>query len=563
MAQDAERKTLRAGTVLTMAGGPSGPGAVSMAGGPSGPGAVSIAGERIAAVGDGAGDGAPALDFGDRVILPGFVDVHAHYEVAARVGYQTVDVRAPQCSSVADVLEVLREGARDTDSGWVIGQGNLFFDQKLAERRFPTREELDSVSTDIAIAVRAGGHITMLNSKALELAGIDESYEEPKGSVTGQPIVERDPDGRVTGVVKEMDNLLPFPELDRQQLKQALREGAENLFSAHGVTTVGEISETVDGLLAMDELAGAGELPLRVAVYQWVPGTMSVDDATSRSLALSSRPDQVCLQGIKIFADGGFSAASAATKKPYVVGQPHNCGTLAVSPDYVAEVAERASAAGLQMAIHANGERAQELVCDALARVGAGNGGFPLAPRVEHAGNFLPDRALTDRWRAAGIVPVPQPVFIYTIGDFIPAYLGDHAAHGQFPLRWLIDEGWSLSGSSDVWIGSERPQTRPLFSIWCCVERRGFSGREIEPEQAITVDEALWMHTRGGARVLGVEDERGSIEAGKLADLVVLARDPRKVPPAEIPNIEVDYVFLGGRCVHRRPGAEPYKEVVA
>jgi hypothetical protein len=541
------RKTLRAGTILTMAGGAQ-------------PRSVTIEGERIAHV-----DGAPAagevtLDFGDRVLMPGFVDVHAHYEVAARVGYQTVDVRAPTCGSVADVLEVLREAARDTDTGWAIGQGNLFLDQKLAERRFPTRAELDSVSTDVAIAVRAGGHITMLNSKALELAGIDESYEEPQGSVTGQPIVEREADGRVSGVVKEMDNLLPFPELDRVALKRALKEGATDLFAAHGVTTLGEISETIDGLHAMDELALVGELPVRVAIYQWVPGTMSIDDACERKLELGSRPDQVGIQGIKIFADGGFSAASAAVKKPYVV-HPHQCGTLAVSPEYVAEVAARASDAGLQMAIHANGERAQELVCDALAKVGS-NGGFPLAPRVEHAGNFLPDRSLTDKWRAAGIIPVPQPVFIYTIGDFIPTYVGEYGNHGQFPLRWLIDEGWELSGSSDVWIGSERPQTRPLFSIWCCVERRGFSGREIEPEQAITVDEALLMHTLGGARVLGEEADRGSIEAGKLADLIVLARDPRRVPPSEIPNIEVDYVFLGGRCVYSRPGAEAYKEVV-
>jgi predicted amidohydrolase YtcJ len=543
----ANRTTLRAGTILTMADGS--PPAES----------VTIEGDRIAAVGGGPGD--VTLDFGDRVLMPGFIDVHAHYEVAARVGYQTVDVRAPECGSIGDVLDVMREAARETDTGWAIGQGNLFLDQKLAERRFPTREELDSVSTDVAIAVRAGGHITMLNSKALELAGIDDSYREPQGSVTGQPIVERDGSGRVTGVVKEMDNLLPFPELDRAALKQALKEGATNLFAAHGVTTVGEITETVDGLRAMDELAVAGELPIRVAAYQWVPGTMSIDDACDRTLEFRAPRDHVGLQGIKIFADGGFSAASAAVKKPYAV-HPHDCGTLAVSPEYVAEIATRASEAGLQMAIHANGERAQELVCDALAKVGS-NGGFPLAPRVEHAGNFLPDRSLTNKWRAAGIIPVPQPVFIYTIGDFIPTYVGDYGNHGQFPLRWLIDEGWGISGSSDVWIGSERPQTRPLFSIWCCVERRGFSGREIEPEQKISVDEALRIHTIGGARVLGEEDRRGSLEPGKLADVIVLARDPRKVPPSEIPDVEVDYVFLGGRCVYTRPGAEPYKEVVA
>jgi predicted amidohydrolase YtcJ len=358
-----------------------------------------------------------------------------------------------------------------------------------------------------------------------------------------------------------MDNLLPFPELERDALKRALGIGARELFTAHGVTTVGEITETIDGLSAMDDLAVEGELPIRVAAYQWVPGTMSVDEATNGAVTFRAPRHHIGLQGIKIFADGGFSAASAAVKRPYVV-HPHRCGTLAVSPDYVAEVARRAGAAGLQMAIHANGERAQELVCQALAGVRA-DGELPLAPRVEHAGNFLPDRGLTDLWREAGIIPVPQPVFIYTIGDFIPVYLGEYGEHGQFPLRHLIDEGWSLSGSSDVWIGSERQQTRPLFSIWCCVARRGFSGQEIEPEQAVSVDEALWMHTMGGAKVLGEEDERGSIEAGKLADLIVLSADPRTVPVDAIRDIDVDFVFLGGRCVYTRPGAEPYREVAA
>jgi hypothetical protein len=114
-----------------------------------------------------------------------------------------------------------------------------------------------------------------------------------------------------------------------------------------------------------------------------------------------------------------------------------------------------------------------------------------------------------------------------------------------------------------VWIGSELRQTNPLFSVWCCVERRGFFGHQIEPEQAISVDEALWMHTMGGAKVMGHEGEKGSLQPGKLADVIVLAQDPRAVKPSELADIPVDYVFLGGRCVYERPGAEPYTESLA
>jgi predicted amidohydrolase YtcJ len=542
---------LRADTVLTMAAEPAGPHE------------VAVDGERIAAVRAAGGPvppGETVLDFGDRVLMPGFIDVHAHYEVAARTRYMTVDCRVPGCARVGDVLDVLRDGLADRRDGWVVGQGNLFFDQKLAEGRLPTREELDSVSGDVAIALRAGGHITALNSRALEVSGIGDGYAPPQGSVTGQPIVELDDGGRPTGIVKEMDNLLPFPEMDRDDLRRALAQGAIDLFASNGVTTVGEISETVDGLHAMDDLALAGELPIRVAAYLWVPGTLSMDEACDAPPQLRAT-GQVGITGMKLFADGGFTAASAAVKRPYAV-DPCSHGTLAVTREGVTEAAIRASAAGLQLAIHANGERAQELVCEALVAAAA-ECDFPLAPRIEHAGNFLPDATLTDRWREAGIIPVPQPVFIFAIGAFMPTYVGPYGHHGQFPLRSLLDDGWGLSGSSDVWIGSEQPQTNPLFSVWCCVERRGFSGAQIEPEQAITVDEALHMHTLGGARVLGEEADKGSIEAGKLADLIVLARDPRTVAPDEIKDIEVDFVFLGGRCVHRRPGAEDYREVAA
>ena len=151
-------------------------------------------------------------DVGARPLLPGFVDVHAHVEVACRAAYGTVDCRAPECSTVDDVLEALRAGLdAGRESGWIVGQANLFFDRKLREGRLPTRAELDRVSGDVGIALRAGGHITVLNTRALELAGIDRGYAPPAHSITGKPIVERAADDEPTGVVKEMDNVLPLP----------------------------------------------------------------------------------------------------------------------------------------------------------------------------------------------------------------------------------------------------------------------------------------------------------------------------------------------------------------
>jgi predicted amidohydrolase YtcJ len=498
------------------------------------------------------------VDVGARPVLPGFIDVHAHVEVAARTLHATVDCRAPASASVDDVLERLSDGlASKTREGWLVGQGNLFFDQKLADRRLPTREELDSVSRDVAIALRAGGHITVLNSKALERAGIGAGYRAPEHSITGMPDVEQGPDGRPTGVVREFDNALPIPDLEPDELRTALAEGTRRLFTANGVTTVGEISETTHGLELFDGLIASGELGLRMAVYLWSPGTVSVEEACDwRSrLRFDSPEDHFRIQGLKLFADGGYSAASAATKQPYLDG---HCGKIALGEAQFAEVFAAARDAGLQLAIHANGDGAQEWLCRAIAAQGGAPSGA-LRTRIEHAGNFLPDYAeTTATWAEAGIIPVPQPVFIYTFGDFFSSYLGEYGNRGRFPFRRLIDDGWELTGSSDVWIGSEDHATEPLFSMWCCLARHSFMGETIDPEQAVTMEEALAMHTINAARVIGVQDDRGSIEPGKAADLVVLDRDPRKVATDDVRDIRVDLVFTAGRLVHERAaGAAP------
>jgi predicted amidohydrolase YtcJ len=535
--------------------------AVMTMAGPAFAGAVAVADGRILAVGDRAsldahrGPGTREIDLGARPVLPGFIDVHAHVEVAARTLYATVDCRAPACAVVDDVLERLHDGlGSQTRGGWLVGQGNLFFDQKLREKRLPTRAELDSVSRDVAIALRAGGHITVLNTKALQAAGIDEGYRAPDHSITGKPDVELGSDGLPTGVVREFDNALPIPELDATELRDALRDGTRRLFTANGVTTVGEISETVDGLELFDELISGDELGLRMAVYLWAPGTMSVDEACGwrEHLRLAAPEDRMRVQGLKLFADGGYSAASAATKQPYLDG---HCGAIALRDDDFADTFHRARDAGLQLAIHANGDGAQEWLCRAIAAQGGAPAGR-LRTRIEHAGNFLPDYdATTATWAEAGIIPVPQPVFIYTFGDFFASYLGEYGTRGRFPFRHLIDDGWELTGSSDVWIGSEDHATEPMFSVWCCLARQSFLGETLHPEQTISLEEALAMHTINAARVLGVADERGSIEPGKAADLVALERDPRSVAVGDLRDVGVDLVVCGGRIVHDRPAA--------
>ncbi|OCB54819.1 hypothetical protein A5722_19245 [Mycobacterium vulneris] len=544
---DGKVTVIRADNVITMAAGEfDGPGGVVIKDG------VITAVLRAAELDTIEGD--ETVDLGGRTLMPGFVDPHAHAEVAAKASFSMVDVRAPGCPSVAAVLDRLRANLGRASDGWLVGQANLFFDQKLSDRRFPTRDELDSVSTDVAIAIRAGGHLSILNSRALQLAGIDDDYQVVDYSVTGKPSVQRDAAGQPTGVVTEMDKLLPFPALDRDQARQAVEAGIRDLFTANGVTTIGEISDSLEeGLEVYDAAIAAGRIAARIHIYLWTPGTVTLEQACGyRQWAeLASDSTRLRIQGVKAFADGGYSAARAALSRPYAHGDGHNCGEIALSTEQIVELAQQTQRAGLQLAVHANGDRAQLEVCEALAAVGR----TPQSPRIriEHAGNFVPDYArLTKAWKTAGIVPVPQPVFIYNFAEFIPDYVGEYARDRQFPLRRMIDDGWPVSGSSDVWVGSEIGQTNPFLSIASAVARRTFHGHQLDSAQQVSIYEALRMHTVGGAYALGEEPTRGSLEAGKYADLIALDRNPLETPVDELRDIVVDDVFLGGERVFSR-----------
>lgn len=529
--------------------------------------AVAIKGNRImrllrrSEMAEVTGPQTRVIDVGNRPVMPGFVDPHAHVEVACRSSYGTVDCRAPECSSVDDIIDRLSQKAATTPKGqWIVGQGNLFLDRKLKEGRLPTRQELDRVSTAHPVALRAGGHITVLNSRALADSNIDRSFVPPAHSITGLPSVERDSSGEPTGVVKEMDNLLSFAQMRREDLILSLREGITRNFTQYGVTCIGEISETVEGLSCIDDLMAKGEFAPALRVYLWAPGTMSLQDACrwQEKLAFASPRERMRVQGVKLFADGGYSARSAAVKEPYLCackgGAPFR-GDIALTKEFVLGAVEHTAKADLQLAVHANGDRAQEWLCEAIVETGGATSG-PTRARIEHAGNLMPSIETADKWAYAGIIPVPQPVFLYTFGEYFPDYLGDYGRRGRFSFASMLKQGWRISGSSDVWIGSEREATNPLFSVWCCVKRETYSGAVLDRQETISVEQALRMHTIDAAAVMGEDDVRGSLAPGKYADIIVLDRDPLTAPIDDLRRIKVDLVFALGEQVWSRANGE-------
>ena len=502
-------------------------------------------------------EGAATHDFGERVVIPGFCDPHSHVETAGAT-LAMVDLRAPEHGSVQDVLDEISTAIAAGKGGpdeFLVAQANLFFDQKLAEKRYPLLSELDRVTGDRPIVIQAGGHVSILNSKAMELAQIGR-FSTGDAGTTGAAIVDLDEHGLPTGVVSEIDGYLPIPQPDAAEFETLIERAVTELYLRYGVTTLGDISHTPESLTALSKVA-ARSRSVRVHTALWAPHTLDLDqviDWRARFPGLTAS-DFFTVDGLKVFADGGYSAHNAATLTPYLPEfalEDDYYGQVNMERAAIARAVAVASAAGLNLLVHTNGERAQIELAEGVL-LARDNGHTAVHVRSEHAGNLNTSSRTTDAWRRAGLVPVSQAVFLYNFGDFIPALLGEPARHGQFHFRRLLDEGWRVSSTSDYLLGSELHQTNPLFGVWCAVKRQGFGGEVIEPEQSVSVDEAIRMHTVHAAEAMGLADTRGSLENGKYADFLVLDRNPFTVAAADdLLDVAVDQVWTNGVLVHSK-----------
>lgn len=523
---------------------------------------VVIRDGRIESVGDAslarraAESGIPVRDVGNRAIIPGFVDPHTHLELFAAARGRGVDCRVPGCRTIPEVLDRLADGRQNIAAGdWLHGFGNLFFDQKLAERRLPTRAELDSVSTDIPIQLQCGGHTSVLNSRALEYTQVERFLHGAAGG-WGRPVVKLDKHGDPNGIVSEIDQFIPAPPIEAGELGRHIGREFRQRFTAYGVTTFGEMLSSIEKAEIFDERIANKEIPARGAVYPIVSSLDQLEEVCDWILRFESRKthDWLRAAGVKLFADGGYSSRNAATRTRYVREHaPYGdyMGQLNLGQGEVLQALQVTRRYGVQLAIHANGARAQDEILDALQAAGEPHSFPPI--RIEHAGNLVNERKDLKRFRQGNIIPVLQPGFLYNfMADFVPLILGDAGSHGRLPLRSMLDDMVRPAASSDAGAAAEDEETNPLFSIWECMARRSYWGLHIEQEQAISFDEALGLHTIAGARALGMENSVGSLDPGKVGDVVVLDRDPRTGGLEQVRNTEVDSVYVSGVEMHRR-----------
>jgi predicted amidohydrolase YtcJ len=507
-----------------------------------------VVGNRIARVGSNdelraeIGPATRVIDLAGSALLPGFNDNHTH-PISFGQSLRLIDARPATIPTLADLQDAFRAATKPSTTirdGWLLARG--YDDTRLDIRRHPTRYELDAATGDRpAFLTRTCGHLGVANSAALVLAGITSTTPDPEG---GQ--IDRDERGEPTGLLREtamslVQDRLPRPT--RAELKDALRAAGAR-FLANGITSVGEAKlRTSDELAAYEELAAAGELPVRVFTMMMIDDTL---DALSRLGMRTGWGDAWLRIGpAKLFQDGSGGGRTAAMFTEYV-NDPGNRGITIYEQAELDERFARAHAAGFQLAAHAIGDRAITMILDAYERVLSDSPKADHRFRIEHCGMCTPE--IIDRLAHLGVIAVPQPSFIYELGDsYIRNFTAEQLAC-SYPNRTWFDRGIVAVGSSDVPV----VDCDVLINLRSAVTRLTQTGQRMGPEQGVTIDEALRMFTRHGAFASFEEWDKGTITPGKLADLVVLSGDPRAIPAEDLPSLSVEMTMVDGRVAHER-----------
>jgi predicted amidohydrolase YtcJ len=497
--------------------------------------AIAVGGGCILAVGSTAdihalaGSSTREVLLHGRSLLPGFIDAHCHL---TGLGMGMHSIEALQKA-------VYERAATQLPGTWIRGRG---YDQtRLRERRHPTRDDWDAVSPNHpVIFTRTCGHIASVNSRALSLSGITDQTPDPPGGR-----YERE-GGRNLGVAYETAQTpLQTAALPTAEEFSAALLRASAAYLAAGCTSVHDAGGLVGAAFGpCQDLVEAGQLKLRIYAFATVNSlqhpVMGVLSAGLRSRFGDAR---LRLGAFKVMTDGSSSGPTAATREPYT-SNAQDCGILYWDQAGLDDLIGRAHRQGFQCTVHAVGDRAIEQTLNAMARAQHEYPRHGRRHRIEHCAICPPD--LQDRVRAQHIVPAMQPAFFWEFGDGYIHNYGRHRADTMFPVKSLIAAGVPVAGSSDA------PVTHyaPLFGIEQALTRKTMAGGVCGPDERVDLTTAIRMHTIHGAFASFEEGFKGSLEVGKVADLVVLAENLSWVPVERLRDVGVAMTMVGGEVVY-------------
>jgi predicted amidohydrolase YtcJ len=517
--------------------------------------ALAVTGDRITAVGTSAdirrhaGPSTEIVDAGGRLVLPGFIESHGHF---SGVGEAQLNLDLTQATSWDDIVAMVGEAARAARPGeWIHGRG--WHQEKWsaapagAVEGFPTHASLDAVSPDNPVVlVHASGHATFVNGKALAVSGITRQTRNPDGGE-----ILRDASGDPTGLLREKAAGLiredaGTPQQQAARARKAL-ELADREALSKGVTTfvdAGTGFETIDLMKAMVDEGALG-------VRLWVM-VRAGNEAEAKNLDAYRMIDygggHLTVRAIKRQIDGALGSRGAWLLEPYA-DKPDSTGLNTTSIESLEETARLAIAHGYQFCVHAIGDRANRETLDIFERAFKANPGrTDLRWRVEHAQHL--DPADIPRFGQLGVIASMQGIHCTSDAPYVPARLGDaRAAAGAYVWQKLMASGAVIANGTDAPV----EDVDPIANFYATVTRRTKDGAVFYPDQRMTRMEALKSYTVNGAYAAFEEENRGSIAAGKYADVVMLSGDILTVPDDEIRSSEVVLTMVGGKVRYRKP----------
>ena len=472
------------------------------------------------------------MDMGGLTVVPGFIDAHIHVLSSGIRHITAVDCSADSIEAIQRRLQ--SRAQQELPDQWI--QGFMFDDTKTKQQRALTRADLDDVSVRQPVIVsHRAGHVYYLNSRALDIVGFTDRTPDPSGGLLG-----RDPtDGSLTGVIYEraaepIRRFLPAvtPEVRRNGLRLI-----DSMLTKAGLTSVHDAMVSNDQFSTYQEAWGNGDLNLRVYALMHRDHFGALRDAGLRS---GFGDEFLKIGGIKMVADGAIAARTAYLRQPYI--DSSDCGILAMTPEEIEEWVIEIHRAGFQVCVHANGDATIDMVLSAYEKA---QSEFPREDprhRVEHC--TVVDRELINRIARLGSIATPFCTYVYYHGEKLRFY-GEDRVSEMFAQRSFLDAGVVATGATDYPPGP----FEPLLGIQSCVTRTDSTGKIWGANQRISVEEALRIYTLHGAYASFEENIKGSIEVGKLADLVVLGSDPTTIDPLGIKDIPILRTVIGGRTV--------------
>ena len=525
--------------------------------------AVAVKNGRVVAVGRTAdvlarerGPKTQVIDLKGQTVLPGLTDAHTHPLGAALSEHNTPFA---VLRSFADIRNYVREQAAKTPKGeWI--QVPKTFPGRLAEMRMPDRTVLDATA-DHPVFYDAS-YASSVNSYALKMSGITKDTADPPGSrivkdARGEPngiLV-----GRASSLIKNAPRPRSFTELEQiDALEQMLKR-----YSAAGLTSIGDRGTTAEAFALYSVLKKANRLPLRVVMTARLR-----PEEIERSTWTTGQGDEWLKWGsFKVGLDGGMNAGTAYMREPYGsfgaqlfgIDDRRNRGIINFTPDALLHVMRAAYNKGWQLSAHSQGGGAVDALMTTFETL---NTEKPIAPTRSHwiHASFLSRDAIARATKTGVLVDV-QPDWLYFDGASLSKVMSAEAMRYFIPLRSLADAGVIFAGGSDHMVGWDKNTAvnayNPFLGMWIAITRKTAQGGVIHPEERLTRQDALKMYTVWAAYLQHAERDRGSIEIGKLGDLVVVDRDYLTCPEDDIRTIEPVMTIVGGRLVYARGAARP------